>query len=161
MFAFLIILLVTVVVTVIQSIFTNLGVARMAANNSFSDGLDFFEVFNDIGKIGWFKTVGWFILICVLNMVFFMISMGIMMIPYVGVILAAFFMMTFMKLFNSYSVGLLYSDAYKISKTQEDIKEIPKAESISERRDVLDEYEEISKDKKEDTIDSMYGEKDE
>lgn len=145
MFAFLIILLVTVVVTVIQSIFTNLGVARMAANNSFSDGLDFFEVFNDIGKIGWFKTVGWFIVICVLNMVFFMISMGIMMIPYVGVILAAFFMMTFMKLFNSYSVGLLYSDAYKISKTQEDIKEIPKAENISERRDVLDEYEEISK----------------
>ena len=161
MFAFFIILLVTVVVTVIQSIFTNLGVARMAANNSFSDGLDFFEVFNDIGKIGWFKTVGWFIVICVLNMVFFMISMGIMMIPYVGVILAAFFMMTFMKLFNSYSVGLLYSDAYKISKTQEDIKEIPKAENISERRDVLDEYEEISKDKKEDTIDSMYGEKDE
>ena len=104
MFAFLIILLVTVVVTVIQSIFTNLGIARMAANNSFSDGLDFFEVFNDIGKIGWFKTVGWFIVLCVLNMVFFMISMGIMMIPYVGVILAAFFMMTFMKLFNSYSV---------------------------------------------------------
>ena len=87
-----------------------------------------------------------------------MISMGIMMIPYVGVILAAFFMMTFMKLFNSYSVGLLYSDAYKISKTQEDIKEIPKAENISEESD---EYEEISKDKKEDTIDSMYGEKDE
>lgn len=159
MFAFLIILLVTVVVTVIQSIFTNLGVARMAANNSFSDGLDFFEVFNDIGKIGWFKTVGWFIVICVLNMVFFMISMGIMMIPYVGVILAAFFMMTFMKLFNSYSVGLLYSDAYKISKTQEDIKEIPKAENISEESDVLDEYEEISKNKKEDTIDSMYDEK--
>ena len=49
----------------------------------------------------------------------------------------------------------------KESKTQEDIKEIPKAENISERRDVLDEYEEISKDKKEDTIDSMYGEKDE
>ena len=70
-------------------------------------------------------------------------------------------MMTFMKLFNSYSVGLLYSDAYKISKTQEDIKEIPKAENISEESDVLDEYEEISKDKKEDTIDSMYGEKDE
>ena len=45
--------------------------------------------------------------------------------------------------------------------TQEDIKEIPKAENISERRDVLDEYEEISKNKKEDTIDSMYGEKDE
>ena len=66
-----------------------------------------------------------------------------------------------MKLFNSYSVGLLYSDAYKISKTQEDIKEIPKAENISEESDVLDEYEEISKDKKEDTIDSMYGEKDE
>ena len=147
MFAFLIILLVTVVVTVIQSIFTNLGVARMAANNSFSDGLDFFEVFNDIGKIGWFKTVGWFIVICILNMVFFMISMGIMMIPYVGVILAA--------------LGLLYSDAYKISKTQEDIKEIPKAENISEESDVLDEYEEISKNKKEDTIDSMYGEKDE
>ena len=56
---------------------------------------------------------------------------------------------------------IIYSDAYKISKTQEDIKEIPKAENISERRDVLDEYEEISKDKKEDTIDSMYGEKDE
>ena len=92
-----------------------------------------------------------FIVLCVLNMVFFMISMGIMMIPYVGVILAAFFMMTFMKLFNSYSVGLLYSDAYKISKTQEDIKEIPKAENISEESDVLDEYEEISKDKKKDT----------
>ena len=29
------------------------------------------------------------------------------------------------------------------------------------RSDVLDEYEEISKDKKEYTIDSMYGEKDE
>ena len=70
-------------------------------------------------------------------------------------------MMTFMKLFNSYSVGLLYSDACKISKIQEDIKEIPKAENINEESDVLDEYEEISKDKKEDTIDSMYGEKDE
>ena len=69
--------------------------------------------------------------------------------------------MSVYKLFNSYSVGLLYSDAYKISKTQEDIKEIPKAENISEESDVLDEYEEISKDKKEDTIDSMYGEKDE
>ena len=43
-------------------------------------------------------------------------------------------------------------------KCQEDIKEIPKAENISEESD---EYEEISKDKKEDTIDSMYGEKDE
>ena len=40
-------------------------------------------------------------------------------------------------------------------------KILKKAENISERRDVLDEYEEISKDKKEDTIDSMYGEKDE
>lgn len=29
------------------------------------------------------------------------------------------------------------------------------------RKVMLDEYEEISKDKKEDTIDSMYGEKDE
>ena len=102
MFAFLIIVLVTVVETVIQSIFNNLGVARLAANNSFSDGLDFFEVFNDIGKIGWFKTVGWFIVICVLNMVFFMISMGCMLIPFVGVILAALFLSTFMKLFNSY-----------------------------------------------------------
>ena len=55
----------------------------------------------------------------------------------------------------SYSSCIFHDDIY------EDIKEIPKAENISERRDVLDEYEEISKDKKEDTIDSMYGEKDE
>ena len=49
----------------------------------------------------------------------------------------------------------------KSVKLRKIIKEIPKAENISERRDVLDEYEEISKNKKEDTIDSMYDEKDE
>lgn len=162
MFAVFITFSVTVIVLVIQIIFTNLGIARMLANNSITDGLDLFEVFNDIGKIGWFKTVGWFIVICVLDMIFFIISVGIMLIPYVGVIIAAFFMLTFTRLFNSYSVGLLYSDAYKINKNQENIKDnVLEDTSKAEKTDVLGEYEKIIEGKKEDTIDSMYGEKDE
>lgn len=162
MFAVFITFSVTVIVLVIQIIFTNLGIARMLANNSITDGLDLFEVFNDIGKIGWFKTVGWFIVICVLDMIFFIISVGIMLIPYVGVIIVAFFMLTFTRLFNSYSVGLLYSDAYKINKNQENIKDnVLEDTSKAEKTDVLEEYEKIIEGKKEDTIDSMYDEKDE
>ena len=84
-----------------------------------------------------------------------------MLIPYVGVIISAFFMLTFTRLFNSYSVGLLYSDAYKINKNQENIKyNVLEDTSKAAKTDVLEEYEKIEG-KKEDTIDSMYGEKDE
>ena len=139
----LLIVVVAVIVLVIQTIFTNIAIARMVANNSVTDGLDFVEVFHDIGKIGWFRTVGWFVAICIINILFYFIIAGILVIPYIGIIIASFFMLTFARLFNAYSIGLLYSNAYEIN---DDIRE--SSESVET---------ELS-DKKQ--IDSMYGEND-
>ncbi|WP_299523789.1 hypothetical protein [uncultured Methanobrevibacter sp.] len=90
----------------------------MIVNDSLSDGLDMIEVFHDVGKIGWFKTVGWFVILNILNVIFLIIAFGLMLIPYIGIIVAAFLVFSFMRLFNSYSLGLLYRDAHIINKKE-------------------------------------------
>lgn len=135
-FSVSVVLVVSIIVLVIQSIFTNVAIARMVANDSLSEGLDFAEVFHDIGKIGWFKILLWFILICLVNVLFYLIMTGITFIPYVGIIIAGFFMLNFMRMFNAYSVGLLYSDVYEINNG---IRETNIETEISDKKEMDDE----------------------
>ncbi len=69
----------------------------MAEYDSLKAGLSLGEVFKKISSIGWGSYIGWFILLIVVSAIIGFIGGLVSMIPYVGVILAAFFMMTFMK----------------------------------------------------------------
>jgi hypothetical protein len=108
--SFLITLLVAIIVFILFTLFANIGLARMAETGSLSKGLGLRTVFNKIGSIGWGSYIVWYILVIIVNLVFGIISGILMLIPYVGIFIAALLLSSFMAMFNSRALGLIYNE---------------------------------------------------
>jgi hypothetical protein len=101
--------LVAVIVFIIFTLLFYAAIGRLAKYDSLSAGLNIPDAARDIGRIGVGKFVGWAILLAVIACVFLVVEAFIGLIPYVGVLISAFLVTTYLMFISYRSIGLLYS----------------------------------------------------
>lgn len=100
---------VAVILAILFSFFALVAYCRLAEYDSLSEALNIAEVVRDIGRVGWLNFIVWFIILMVINVIIALISSLLGFIPYIGVILAVFFMDTYALFFEARALGLMYS----------------------------------------------------
>jgi hypothetical protein len=106
---FVISIVVGIVLFLIFTLFTYIGLARMAEYDSLKAGLSLGEVFKKISSIGWGSYIGWFILLIVVSAIIGFIGGLVSMIPYLGVFIFALVFTSFLFIFEYRAIGLIYN----------------------------------------------------
>lgn len=105
-----IIILVTLLVSFIFSLLSYIAKARLANSNSLIEALKIHKVIMDIKEIGFFKFIGWYIVISILLAIVSMVASFVLFVPYIGFILYICIVLPVIYLIYNHSLGLLYSD---------------------------------------------------
>lgn len=103
-------LMVTSIVRLIFSLLSYIAQARLANSNSLIEALKIHKVILDIKEIGFFKFIGWYIVMGILLAIISIIAGFVLFVPYVGFIIYLCIVMPIIYLIYNYSLGLLYSD---------------------------------------------------
>lgn len=107
-FGIMLIVIAGIILFVLFGIFEVVALGRLAKTDSLGEALTF-EVFEDVKKIGFFKVLGWLILMgLIIGIISFILSF-LLIIPFIGIIIFLFLYPPFAVLFSSRSLGLLYS----------------------------------------------------
>lgn len=91
----------TIVLFLIYLIFTFIVEARLAKYNKFKSAFQIREIINDISNIGWGKYLIWFFLFLIIVGILSAIYATICMFGVFGVIIASFFIYTFLQFFRA------------------------------------------------------------
>lgn len=103
-------LLVTSIAMLIFSLLSYIANARLANSNSLINALKIHRVILDIKEIGFFKFIGWYLIMGILLGIINMIASFVLFVPYVGFIIYLCIVIPVIYLIYNYSLGLLYSD---------------------------------------------------
>jgi len=101
---------VSLILFIIFGLFDTIAQCRLAKYGKLTEALKINEVVKDISNIGIAKFIGWYILILIICFVISFIAGLLFVIPYIGIIILPLIIMSFVILFQSRSLGLLYSN---------------------------------------------------
>ena len=104
----------TVIIAIILFIFFGLlettAKGRLANTGSLSVALNIGSSFSEVGKIGWFTIIAWFIVEAVILIIAGLIVELFSMLPFLGIV-ATLFIIPFATILTQYALGLLYREA--------------------------------------------------
>jgi|GEM_PF-357827 len=101
---------VSLILFIIFGLFDIIAQCRLAKYGKLTEALKINEVIKDISNIGIAKFIGWYILVLIICFVISFIAGLLSAIPYIGIIILPLIFMSFVILFQSRSLGLLYSN---------------------------------------------------
>ncbi|MBR2558487.1 MAG: DUF4013 domain-containing protein [Methanobrevibacter sp.] len=110
LFSFMIVLVITAILSVIFSLFSSVATARLAKYDSLSKAFSFGEVFADVKRIGFWKVLAWYILMGIIVFLIAHVVLLLVFIPYVGLIIYFAFIIPYIISVYYCSLGLLYSN---------------------------------------------------
>lgn len=98
------------IISIIFSFIMIIANCRLAKTGSIGEGLKIGEILKDINSIGIGKFISWYILFVVVMFIISLILIIIGLIPIIGVIIVSIIGNSFIILFSSRVIGLLYSE---------------------------------------------------
>jgi Protein of unknown function (DUF4013) len=104
---FLIGLVIAIVLAIIISVIAIIGIIRMARKDRFGEAFNFGEIFTTIRQIGWGSYILALIVLAIVLVIFSVIMILIMAIPYVGIIIY-FFLLPPLAIFQSRYLTQVY-----------------------------------------------------
>lgn len=104
----LVIIFIWIILMLIFTLFLAIAISRMAKTSSIKSAFELSKIYSDIFKIGWVNYLLIAILYLFLLAIFFLISMVISIIPFIGVIVVFLVLIPFFTLFSSRVLGLIY-----------------------------------------------------
>lgn len=106
----LIVTIIGIILGILFGVLLTVATLRFAKTDSMSEALSFSEVFEEAKTIGIGKIIAFIIVMGVISAVISLVGSLISIIPIIGVCITILVIYTFIGLFESYAVGLLYSD---------------------------------------------------
>ncbi|BBL62496.1 hypothetical protein MARBORIA2_07280 [Methanobrevibacter arboriphilus] len=102
---------VAAILSVIFSLFAFIAMAKLAESGKLGSIIKFREINDTISRIGWGNYIVWFILLYIIVVVISFIAALIIFIPIIGFIIYLLIIPSFLTLFQSRSIGLIYNEA--------------------------------------------------
>lgn len=109
MLLYLFVFLLVGIVSAIFTLLSMVGMLRFAKYDSLSEAVNFSEVVSDLKEIGIVKTIVFYVALVVIATILCMGFVGLLFIP-LGIFAIILILFPFLILFNSYALGLLYSE---------------------------------------------------
>ena len=107
---FAIVLIITIILEIIFGLFATIAILRFANTDSLSDAFSFSEVFEELKQAGILKLILLGIVLGIISAIILLVGSFISMIPIIGVFITFLAIYGFVALFESYAMGLFYSD---------------------------------------------------
>lgn len=109
--AAIIVIIIYFIIAIVFALLLSVATLRLANTDSLGEAVAFSEVFEDLKKIGVLKLILLAIVIAIIATILALIGILIsVFVPIIGMFIAIMVIYLFLALFDSYAMGLLYSD---------------------------------------------------
>ncbi|MBZ9570283.1 DUF4013 domain-containing protein [Methanobrevibacter sp. TMH8] len=112
-FSMFIVHTVTVILSIIFSLFAIIAMGRLAETGKLGSIFEFGEISNTISKIGWGNYIIWFILLYIIVILISLVAALVIFIPIIGIIAYLLIVPAFLLVFRSRAIGLIYNESKK------------------------------------------------
>ncbi|MDR2966976.1 MAG: DUF4013 domain-containing protein [Methanobacteriaceae archaeon] len=110
-FANLFLFLIVFIISIIFQLLLYIAMGKLAETDSLSDAINFIDVFNKIGEIGWANYIIWIIINCIILAIIGFIMGIISIIPIIGALIAFVLFIPYIVIYHSRALGLLYNES--------------------------------------------------